>query len=106
MGSFFDVMNWWPVRHRNFVLFWNIPRTTANIDKPLAKNTDSDILRVSGEPFSMGSTVEVVAKRGNAAMVHADLDIVLSSAMFVGWGMCTVWPAYPHPTQFFLRKIR
>ena len=62
------------------MLFWDIPRTTANIDKALAKNTDSDILHVSGEPVSMGSTVEVVVKLGNASMVHADLDIALSLA--------------------------
>ena len=26
VGSFVDVMNWWAVLHRNFVLFWDIPR--------------------------------------------------------------------------------
>ena len=77
------VMNWWPVHDQNCVLFWDIPCTTENIDKTLAKNTDSEILRVSSKPFLMRSTVEVVVKRGNAAMVHADLDMVLSQAIFV-----------------------
>ena len=46
-----SVMNLWPVHYQHFVLFWDIPRTTTNIDKPLAKNTDSDNLCVSGELF-------------------------------------------------------
>ena len=41
----------------------------------------------------MGSTVEVVVKHRKAAMVYADLDIVLSSTLFVGWDVCAVWPA-------------
>ena len=72
-----------------------------NIDKPLAKNTHTGILRVSGEPFSMGSATEVIVKHRNAAMVHTDLNIVLSSTVFVSWGMCSVWPAKPHSTQSF-----
>ena len=98
------MMNWWPVRHQHVVLFLDILRTAASIDKPLTKNTNSDISRVSDKPFSMGCPVEVVVKRGNAAMVHTELDIALSLTIFVSWGVCTVWPATPYPTQFFCRK--
>jgi hypothetical protein len=73
-----------------------------NIDKLLAKYTDSAFSGVTGKPFSLGSTVEVVVKSGNAAIVHTDLDSVLSSAMFVSWGMCTVWPAKQYPTLVLL----
>ena len=69
-----------------------------NVDTPLAKYTYSGISGVTGEPFFFGFTVEVVLKSGDSAIVHADLDNVLSSAMFVSWGMCTVWPAKPYPT--------
>jgi hypothetical protein len=71
------------VRHRNVVLFrniqsrneWlfrNIPRTTANIDKSVAKSTERDISRASVDAFSLESAVDVVMTRGNIAMVHAD----------------------------------
>ena len=107
------VMSWWLERHQHFVLFWDIPRMTANIDELLAKNTDSNISCVSGKPFSVGSTVEIVVKRGNAATVHVDLDIVCSLSMIVSWRMGTVRPAKPHPAQrairscsVFLRKIQ
>jgi hypothetical protein len=85
-------MNWWPVHHQHLVLFWDIPHMTMDTNKTLAKNTDSDILCVTGKPFSMGSTVEVVMKCRNAAMVHADLDSVLSVAKFVRWDVCAVCP--------------
>ena len=42
------------------------------IDKPLTKNRDSDMLRVTGNEFSVGSAVMVVVIRGNIAMVRAD----------------------------------
>ena len=58
-------------------LFWDIPHTTTNIEKNVAKNTESDISRVSGEPFSMGSTMVVVAMRVNVSMVHADWDNII-----------------------------
>jgi hypothetical protein len=54
------------------MLFEDIPRTVANIDNPAAKNTESDNLRVSGEPFPMGSTMVVVVMHGKNTMMHAD----------------------------------
>ena len=53
-------------------LFQNIPRTTANIEKPVANTTESDISRGYGDAFSLGSAVDGVGLRGNVAMVHAD----------------------------------
>ena len=75
------------------MLFWKIQHTTSNIDKTLAKNTDSDVLRVTGKPLSVGSTVAVVVTRGNVAMLHANVDIVLCLVMLVGSDVCAIWPA-------------
>ena len=72
------------------------------IDKLLAKYTDIGISGVTGKLFLLGSTAEVVVKIGT--IVHADLENVLSLAMFVSWGMRVVWPATPYPTQLFCRK--
>ena len=71
------------------------------IDKLLAKYTDIGISGVTGKLFLLGSTAEVVVEIGNDAIVHTDLNTVLSSAMFVSWGVHVVWPATPYPTQFF-----
>lgn len=38
----------------------------------VAKNTDSDMLRVTGDIFSLGSAVVPVVMRRNIPMVHVD----------------------------------
>ena len=77
----------------------------TNIDKPVTKYKDIDILLLSGDAFSLGSAVVVVVKHGNAAIVHTDLDKVLSLAMFVCWGVCTVWPASGRQNHIALGNI-
>ena len=54
----------------------------TNIDNPVANNTESDISRVSGNAFSLGSNVEVVVMRRHFAMVHADLENMLILVIF------------------------
>jgi hypothetical protein len=100
-----DVMNLFLVSLRNGWLFSDIPRTTTNIDKPVAKNTKSDILRQSRDAFSLGSTAKVVVMRRNNTMVHVDLDDVLSLAMFVCCGMCAILSAKRRCDNLFLKDM-
>ena len=68
----YDVMGLCPVSLQNEWLFEDIPSTAKNLDKYVAKTTESEIVRISGNTLSFGSAGDGGGMCKNIAVVNVD----------------------------------